>query len=81
MESWQGRNIVFEGRIFSVTSGLVRLENGEQAQRDVVAHPGGVAIVAEEGGDLLFVRQFRFSSCRDVSTRHLPDRRATEDPE
>lgn len=59
MELWREREIVFNGRIFNVESGLVELDSGDTARRDIVAHPGGVAIVAEHDCAILLVRQFR----------------------
>ncbi len=61
METWHSRKRIFDGRIFSVDSGQVVLDDGEMTQRDVVVHPGGVAVVAEADSDILFVRQFRIA--------------------
>ncbi len=61
METWHSRNRVFDGRIFSVESGQAMLDDGQLTQRDVVIHPGGVAVVAEVGSDILLVRQFRIA--------------------
>lgn len=52
---------IFDGRILHITLDEVELENGEQAMREVVAHPGGVCIAAiDNENNLLFVRQFRY---------------------
>lgn len=60
-EIWHKKRRAFDGRLFNVESGEVTLEDGTPAQRDVVVHPGGVAVVAEVGGNILFGRQFRIA--------------------
>jgi len=53
---------LYRGKIFSVTQDRVRLENGDEARRDIVHHNGGVAVLALDGeGQLLLVRQFRYA--------------------
>ena len=37
---------IFDGKIIHVRSDTVELENGQQASREVVDHPGGVCIAA-----------------------------------
>lgn len=49
----------YAGPIFSVETHAVRLEDGSEANRDVILHSGGVAVVAAVDGELLLVRQFR----------------------
>lgn len=52
---------VFDGRILHITLDEVELPNGRQSKREVVNHPGGVAVAAlDEENNLLFVRQFRY---------------------
>ena len=51
---------VFQGRIFDVSRLDVKLPDGRMAQRDVVRHPGAVAIVAlTDDGRICLVRQYR----------------------
>ncbi len=51
----------FVGRVIHVKLDRVELEDGSSAMREVVAHPGGVAVAAlTENNELLFVRQFRY---------------------
>ena len=55
-----GEQTVFEGRIFSVDRLRVGLPDGRDALRDVVRHPGAVAIVAlTDDGRICLVRQYR----------------------
>ncbi len=52
---------VFDGRILHITLDEVELPNGKKSKREVVNHPGGVAVAALDGdNNLLFVRQFRY---------------------
>lgn len=51
---------VFEGRMIGLRVDTVALPNGATATREVVEHPGAVAVIALTGrGDLLMVRQYR----------------------
>ena len=51
----------YKGSVINVYSDTVELENGREAKRDVVRHPGGVCIVAlTENNDVYFVKQFRY---------------------
>lgn len=52
---------VFDGKIIRVRVDDVRLENGKNAKREVVSHPGGVCVLAvDENDEVLLVRQFRY---------------------
>lgn len=52
--------VVWTGRIFNVDRLRVELPDGRQAIRDVVRHPGAVAVVAlTEEGRICLVRQYR----------------------
>lgn len=59
MEEWLHRERKFEGAVFSVSVGAVRLPNGAEARRDVVEHDGGVCILPYENGAVTLVRQYR----------------------
>lgn len=50
---------IFDGKIISVQVDRVRLPNGETASREIVKHPGAVAVLAPLQGKLLVVEQFR----------------------
>lgn len=51
----------FVGRVIHVKLDKVELEDGSESMREIVAHPGGVAVAAlTENNELLFVRQFRY---------------------
>ena len=52
---------IFEGHIIKVTLDQAELPNGKLAGREVVYHPGGVAVLAlGEDGSVPLVRQFRY---------------------
>ncbi len=52
---------IFSGKIITVHNDTVMMADGTQAQREVVDHPGGVAVVGiTEDNEILLVRQFRY---------------------
>ena len=52
---------VYEGKIVTLKVDDVELPNGNTSKREVVEHPGGVAVAAlTDENELLFVRQFRY---------------------
>lgn len=54
-------NTVYTGRIINVRCDDASLPNGKPCTREVVEHNGGVCIAPlTAGGELIFVRQFRY---------------------
>jgi ADP-ribose pyrophosphatase len=54
------RELVFKGRIFRVYAEALSLPSGRTVRREIVRHPGSVAIlVLDEEGRVLLLRQFR----------------------
>ena len=52
---------IFEGKIIKVTLDQAELPDGKLAAREVVYHPGGVAVLAlDEDKNVALVRQFRY---------------------
>ena len=52
---------MFQGRIITVLLDTAGLPDGGTAQREVVLHPGGVAILAlDEADNVALVRQYRY---------------------
>jgi ADP-ribose diphosphatase len=49
----------WEGRIAKVRIDRFRYDDGEEAEREIVEHPGSVAVVAHDGERLFLVRQPR----------------------
>ena len=62
---------VWSGRIATVRVDRVRFEDGEEADREVVEHPGAVGIVAHDGERLYLVRQPR-EAVNEQSLLELP---------
>jgi ADP-ribose pyrophosphatase len=57
----------FRGRLITVRVDEVELENGHRTHREVVEHPGAVAIVPVLGsGEIVLVRQFRYAVDRTL---------------
>jgi ADP-ribose pyrophosphatase len=50
---------VWEGHVATLRVDRFRYDDGEESEREVVAHPGAVAIVAHDGERLFLVRQPR----------------------
>lgn len=52
---------IYEGKILQVILDDIELPDGQKSKREVVNHPGGVAVAAlDENNNLLFVKQFRY---------------------
>lgn len=71
---------VFEGRIVTVQHDTVELENGKQAFREVIHHPGAVAVLALEGEHILLVRQYRYCIGRELLEIPAGKLESGEDP-
>jgi ADP-ribose pyrophosphatase len=51
---------VFDGRLIKVVREKVRIANGEERSREIVVHPGAVALVVVDNDDkLVMVKQYR----------------------
>ncbi len=52
---------IYDGKIIKVCRDVAILENGNEAIREIVRHPGGVGVVAmDNDGYIYMVRQFRY---------------------
>jgi ADP-ribose pyrophosphatase len=52
--------LIYEGAIFSLRKDTVAMPGGESGTREVVRHPGAVAVVAlDDDGRVLLLRQYR----------------------
>jgi ADP-ribose pyrophosphatase len=70
----------WEGRIATVRVDRFRYDDGEEAEREVIAHPGSVAIVAHDGQDLYLVKQPR-EAVNEPELLELPAGKLDEDGE
>ena len=58
---------IFAGRIMYVHRDTVSLPDGSAAVREIVEHPGGVAVIpVDENGDVWCVRQYRYAYATDM---------------
>jgi ADP-ribose pyrophosphatase len=53
--------VLFKGRLLRIERDTVRLPNGLETSREVVRHPGAVAIIALIDQQVLMVRQYRYA--------------------
>jgi ADP-ribose pyrophosphatase len=56
----------FSGRLLALRVDEVELESGQRAVREVVEHPGAVAILAWDGERLAMVRQWRQAAAAEL---------------
>ena len=66
MEIWTKNKEIYNGKIFKLLVGDVKLDDGKITQRDVILHSGGIAIVPIFDDSIIFVRQFRISIEREI---------------
>ena len=61
-ETFVSRQEIFHGRIVDLRVDTVCLPNGHLTTREVIDHPGGVAVVAiDENDNVLTVKQYRYA--------------------
>lgn len=61
MEKTVERHVLFEGAIVTLRRDKAQLINGQVVSREVVEHPGGVAILAlDEENNVTLVQQYRY---------------------
>jgi len=67
MEKTLSSKLLHEGRSFSFKTDQVELPNGRTTTRDIVDHPGAVAIVPILGDSkIVLVRQFRYAAGKEL---------------
>ena len=72
---------VYEGMIVNVRRDVVKLQNGSNAKREVVEHPGGVGIVPiTKDNKVLMVRQYRYPMEKELLEIPAGKLCAGEDP-
>jgi len=75
-----GGEVVWEGRIGRVRVDRFRYDDGEEAEREIVEHPGAVGVVAHDGETLYLVRQPR-EPVNDPGLLELPAGKLDEEGE
>lgn len=59
------RATIYEGRVVRLYVDDVRMPDGKTARREIVRHPGAVAIVPfDKDGNIVLVRQYRYAAGR-----------------
>ena len=54
------KETIYDGRLFKLVKEKVRIYNGKEKTREIVVHPGAVAlVVVDNDGKLILVRQYR----------------------
>ncbi|MCK9555632.1 NUDIX hydrolase [bacterium] len=60
-EKTLSKKIIYKGKILDLEKALVKLVNGEKAEREVIRHNGASAVIAVEKPDsIILIRQFRY---------------------
>ena len=75
-----GSETAWEGRIATVRVDRFRYDDGQEAEREIVAHPGAVAVVAHDGERLYLVRQPR-EAVEEQALLELPAGKLDEEGE
>jgi ADP-ribose pyrophosphatase len=72
---------IYKGRVVSLNLLDVKLPNGEQAKREIIQHPGAVAIVALDAQkNVLLVRQYRTAAQKSLLEIPAGTLKPNEDP-
>lgn len=74
------KKVIYEGQIFQLTKNTVRLPNQRLTTRDIVNHPGAVAIVPISDNNFILIRQYRYAIAQVTVEIPAGTLRAGEDP-
>src|SRR5215210_334931 len=75
------KETVYDGKLFKVYKEMVRMPDGSERPREIVLHPGAVAlVVVDDSGRLVLVRQYRRAADRVLLEIPAGTREAGEDP-
>jgi len=80
MEQWIENQVIYDGAVFRVRTGEVALEDGTRARREVIEHPGGVAVLPFTGESVILVRQYRIAIGKAILEIPAGKREGDEDP-
>jgi len=75
-----GGEVVWEGKIATVRVDRFRYDDGKEAEREIVDHPGAVGVVAHDGERMYLVRQPR-EAVDDPGLLELPAGKLDEEGE
>jgi ADP-ribose pyrophosphatase len=71
---------IYDGKIATVRKDTFRYDDGEEADREIVEHPGAVAVVAHDGEQIYLVVQPR-EAVDEQSLLELPAGKLDDEPE
>jgi ADP-ribose pyrophosphatase len=60
-EETLAENVIYKGKIFQLLSNTVRLPNQRITIRDIIRHPGAVALLPIHNNNIILVRQYRYA--------------------
>ncbi len=81
-EKGLSKETVYDGKLFKVVKEKVRLANGNERPREIVVHPGAVALVVVNNDNrLILVRQYRRAADRVLLEIPAGTREPGEDAE
>jgi len=75
-----GGEVVWEGKIATVRIDRFRYDDGKEAEREIVEHPGAAGVVAHDGERVYLVRQPR-EAVNDPGLLELPAGKLDEEGE
>jgi ADP-ribose pyrophosphatase len=62
MEETISSTLLQKGKSFSLYHDKVRLPNGHETDRNIVKHPGAVAIIAVQDDEVVLIKQYRYAT-------------------
>ncbi len=62
MEETISSELIQKGKSFSFYHDKVRLPNGRETDRNIVKHPGAVAIIAVDEDEIILIKQYRYAT-------------------
>ncbi len=81
MEKVLSSRRIYQGRVINLRIDITTLPDGTQAKREIIEHPGAVAIVPQlDNGDIVLLRQFRKAAERELLEIPAGTLRRNENP-
>jgi 8-oxo-dGTP pyrophosphatase MutT (NUDIX family) len=74
-----GSETIYDGKIATVRKDTFRYDDGEEAEREIVEHPGAVAVVAHDGEQIYLVAQPR-EAVDEEALLELPAGKLEDEP-
>jgi ADP-ribose pyrophosphatase len=73
---------LLQGRVFTIRRDLLKTPDGRETKLDIIEHGGSVLIIPiDKDGNLLFVRQYRHATGKDLLELPAGTLHAGEDPQ